>query len=373
VLSAGDPSINPIEVEGRSMIVIGVDAHSQTHTAAAVDGLTAALIEDRTVPARRAGNTTLLNWGRGLDAERVWALEDCRNMTSSLERLLLLADERVSRVPPKLMASQRKAARSFGKSDPIDALAVARAALREPNLPQARLAGPTREIKLLADHRDDLVEENTRYQRRLRWHLHELDPELQPPLRCLALPANLERLRRRLAVMPQTAQVRICRELLRRIRELQRRAAELKRQLHKLVKRHCPALLELCGCGTLMAARILAEIDDISRFHNERQLAAYAGVSPLDASSGRQQRHRLNRTGNRRLNRALHIIAVTQIRVHQPARDYMARRISEGKTTREALRALKRYIARRLYRTLTDAAARKRPAAPGDAPLACIT
>lgn len=355
------------------MIVIGVDAHRDSHTAAAVDANTAVLIQDRTVPARPAGNNELLTWAKAVDEERLWALEDSRNMTGGLERLLLMAGEQVRRVPPKLMASQRKSARTYGKSDPIDALAVARAAIREPNLPSARMPGPELEIKLLADHRDDLVEEGTRHQRRLRWHLHELDPELQPGARSLGSRENLERIGRRLAVLPQSARVRICRELIRRIRELHRRAAELKRQLHELVKRHCSALLELCGCGTLMAARILAEIEDIGRFTNERQLAAYAGVAPLDASSGRQQRHRLNRTGNRRLNRALHIIAVTQIRVHQPAREHMTKRTSEGKSTRETLRALKRFIARRLFRILTQTAAHKPPATPGHAPLGCIT
>jgi transposase len=359
------------------MIVVGVDAHRDTHTAAAVNGLTAVLIEDRTVPAREGGHRGLLAWAAGLDPERVWAIEDARNMSGALERFLLEHGERVLRVPPKLMAKERKTLRSFGKSDPIDALAVARAAIREPDLPVGRLAGPAREIKLLADHRDDLVEEGTRHQRRLRWHLHEIDPELQPPLRGVANPANLERLARQLARRQQTTQVIICRELIRRIRELSRRSNELHRQLATLVKAQCPALLELEGCGVLMAARILAEVEDIERFRSERHLASYAGVSPLDASSGRQQRHRLNRTGNRRLNRALHIIAVTQIRIHEPARDYIARRLTEGKTNREALRALKRHLARRLYRILTAAAAtlktRSHPPIAGQPPLACLT
>jgi transposase len=281
------------------------------------------------------------------------------------------------RVPPKLMAKERKTLRSFGKSDPIDALAVARAAISEKDLPIARLAGPSREIKLLADHRDDLVEESTRHQRRLRWHLHELDPELQPPLRCVANAANLDRLSRQLARREQTTQVVICRELIRRIRELSRRTAELRRELLALVRVQAPGLLELEGCGVLMAARILAEVDDVARFKNERHFASYAGVSPLVASSGSQKRHRLNRTGNRRLNRALHIIAVTQMRIYAAARDYIARRRSQGKTNREALRALKRLLARRLFHILTLAVPpRRRPATapfPGAAPRACLT
>lgn len=356
------------------MIVVGVDAHRDSHTAAAVDGRTAVLIDERTVAARRPGHEDLLVWGRGLDAERVWAIEDARNMSGGLERLLLEHGERVLRVAPKLMASQRKAARQFGKSDSIDALAVARAAIREPRLPEATLAGPEREIKLLADHRDDLVQEGTRHQRRLRWHLHELDPELAPAARSLSNPAVLDRVSRRLARREQSAQVRVCRELIRRIRELARRAKELARELAGLVRAHNPALLQLPGCGVLTAARILAEVGDARRFANDAQLASYAGVAPLDASSGRQQRHRFNRAGNRQLNRAIYIIAITQARVHAPAREYLARRVAQGKTNREALRALKRHLIRSVWRALTSSPnTPKPPALPGSAPTTCLT
>lgn len=208
-------------------------------------------------------------------------------------------------------------------------------------------------MRLLLDHREDLVGERTRHQRRLRWHLHEIDPDLQPPPRELSAPKHLDALARKLTKLQPTPEITISRELVRRIRELTRRIKELRTELSLLVRRRCPALLGLPGCGPLMAARLLAEVEDIHRFPNERHLAAYTGTAPLDASSGRQQRHRLNRTGNRRLNRALHIIAITQIRIHQPARDYHARRLSEGKTSREALRALKRYIARRIFHILT--------------------
>lgn len=341
------------------MIVVGVDAHSQTHTAAAVNGQTGEQLAVKEVRAREPGHHVLLAWARQLGAERVWALEDCRNLSGGLERLLLSAGERVLRVPPKLMATERKKVRSFGKSDAIDALAVARAAIREPDLPEARAPGAERELGLLSDHRDDLIQEGTRYQRRLRWHLHEIDPDLAPAARGVAKNANLDRLARQLARMPQGAQVRICRELIRRIRELAKRVSGLDRELAVLVREQKTGLLELPGCGTITAARILAEVAGIDRFATEARLASYAGVAPLDASSGRQKRHRLNRSGNRQLNRAIFTIALTQIRIHPPARDYMARRISEGKTHREALRALKRQLIRTIYRILNDA--RPRP------------
>lgn len=176
------------------------------------------------------------------------------------------------------------------------------------------MPGIEREIALLVDHRDDLIADATAHQRRLRWHLHELDPELRIPAQGLSNLVNLDRVDRRLRRLPQTAQVRVCRDLLRRIRELVRAAAQLKRELTALVKQTAPQLLTIPGCGVLCAAAIIANVGPVDRFRTDAQLAAYAGVSPLDASSGRQQRHRLNRTGNRRLNRALHIIAVTQIR-----------------------------------------------------------
>ena len=121
-----------------------------------------------------------------------------------------------------------------------------------------------------------------------------------------------------------------------------------------------------------MAARILAEVDDVHRFPSERHLATYCGAAPLDASSGRQQRHRLNRTGNRRLNMALHMIAVTQIRMYPPARDYIARRRAEGKTTREALRTLKRHLVRRIYNTLVSGLINPDRLPDAGAPTHCI-
>lgn len=334
------------------MIVIGVDAHKHTHTAAAADAATARHLTEITISARPAGLRELLTWALGLDAERLWAIEDCRHVSGALERMLLAAGERVVRVAPKLMANQRKAARQRGKSDAIDALAIARAAIREPDLPVAQPAGVEREIGLLLDHRRDLVTDAKRMQARLRWLLHDLDPELEPAGRSLTNQNVLDRLERKLRALEQTTQVRICRELVRRISELSKTAARLKTEIARLVRQHGAALLELPGCGVLCAARILTEVANAGRFRNDAQLAAFAGVSPLDASSGRQQRHRLNRTGNRQLNAALHIIALTQVRVHAPAREYVARRVAEGKTGREAMRALKRHLARVIYRVL---------------------
>jgi transposase len=330
------------------MIVIGVDVHKHSLTAVAVDEL------GRTL-SQWSGpiGAQLLAWARSLAEERLWALEDCRHVSRGLERLLQAASERLVRVPPRLTAPQRRRGRTRGKSDAIDALAVASAALREPRLDRPRAEEPLlRELKLLVDHRDDLVAERRRCQQRLRWHLHELDPTLTVPLGALDRAVWLERLRRQLARREQTTQVRIARDLLGRCRELTRAIAELEHELQERTQALAPRLLELAGCGPLSAAKLLCEIGPIERFRSDSQLARHAGVAPLEASSGKQRRHRLDRGGNRQLNCALHRIAVTQGRVHAPARAYLERKQSEGKSRREALRCLKRQLARTVYTTL---------------------
>ncbi|MGZ4411642.1 MAG: IS110 family RNA-guided transposase [Gaiellaceae bacterium] len=340
------------------MIVIGVDPHKQSHTAVAVEAAVGRLRGERTVAARAHGHEQLLAWARELDGERLWALEDCRHVSGSLERFLLARGERVVRVPPRLMGEARRAGRERGKSDSVDALAVARAALREPDLPVACLAGPEREIRLLHDHRADLVAERTRIQNRLRWHLHDLNPELAVPAGALDRRVWLDRVGRRLARLEQTAQVRISRELVARCRELSRRVGELERELAALLREHAAALLALPGCGTLTAAQLLGEIAGVTRFASDAKLAKHAGSAPLPASSGQRQRHRLNRNGNRQLNCALHRIAVTQARMHAPARAYLERKQAEGKSRREALRCLKRHLARVVYHILHTIATR---------------
>jgi transposase len=256
-------------------------------------------------------------------------------------------------VPPRLTAPQRRRGRVRGKSDVIDALAVARAALQEPTLDGPRPGEHVlRELKLLVDHRDDLVDERRRAQQRLRWHLHELDPRLAVPAGALDRAIWLDRVARKLARSRQTTQVRIARELVGRCRTLTRSVLALDRELEQRAQALAPRLLELAGCGPLSAAKLLCEIGPIDRFRSDAQLARHAGVAPLEARSGKRQRHRLDRGGNRQLNCALHRIAVTQGRVHPPARAYLERKQSEGKTRREALRCLKRQLARTVYTTL---------------------
>jgi transposase len=228
------------------MIVIGLDVHKHSLTAVAVDEA-GRMLDEKTVAAADDG---LVAWASGLSGERLWALEDCRQLTRALERRLLADGEELVRVPPKLMAPERRAGRLRGKSDPIDALAVARAALREPRLSRPRPdEQPFRELKLLVDHREDLVDERRRAQQRLRWHLHQPDPSFVVPLRRLDRPLHLDRVGRWLARREQDVQVRVARELVTRCRLLTRTIVELDAELEQRTAETAPALLELPGCG----------------------------------------------------------------------------------------------------------------------------
>jgi transposase len=331
------------------MIVIGLDVHKQSVTAVAVDEAGRPIDE----AVIRVGSDELLGWACSLDSERLWAVEDCRQLTRWLERQLLNVGEDLVRVPPKLTVPERRAGRTRGKSDPIDALAIARAALREPDLSRPRPDERVYwELKLLVDHRDDVVDQRRRTQQRLRWHLHQLDPTFEVPLRMLGRSSHLERVSNWLARREPELQVQLARELVSTIRSLNRAVAELDQELEQRASEIAPRLLELPGCAAITAAKLLAEIGPIHRFKSDAQLARHGGVAPLEASSGRVQRHRLDRGGNRQLNAALYRIAITQARYHAPARDYLERKRSEGKSRREALRCLKRLLVRVVFQTL---------------------
>jgi transposase len=336
------------------MIVIGTDTHKQSHTAAALDGATGSVIADRTARAKRRSFEDLLLWARELGAERVWAIEDCRHVSGALERFLLAHGEQVVRVPPKLTAGARSSARERGKSDSIDAVSIARAAIREglDTLPVAQLAGPELDVRLLVDHRERLIAQRTQLSNDLRWSMHDMWPEFEVPARALTASSWQERVASRLARAEQSARVRIARDELRRIRELTRTINALEGELATIIATLAPQLLAEPGCGVLTAAKLIGEIAGIHRFATDAQLARIAGTAPIAASSGRTERHRLDRGGNRQLNCALHRLAVTKARLDPDSSAYLARKQAEGKSRREALRSLKRHLARRIWHLL---------------------
>jgi transposase len=339
------------------MIVIGADTHKRSHALAAVDEGTGRVRGQREIEADERGYLAAVRWARGLDEERVWAIEDCRHVSRRLEQALLAAGERVVRVAPHRMGASRKGERERGKSDQIDALAIARAVVRDgiEKFPLAYLDEAAMEIRLLLDHRNDLVAERTRAVNRLRWHLLQLCPELERSLKAGSLNQSraLDRVDRRLRRLPAGARVRVAREQVAQIRRLTRRADRLKSELAELVEAHRPELLAETGCGPLTAAILIGRTAGAERFRSDASFAMQSGTAPIPCSSGQRQQHRLNRGGDRQLNHALHIIAISRAS-HDPAtKEYLARKKAEGKTTKGALRCLKRALARRLHHLLS--------------------
>jgi len=254
------------------------------------------------------------------------------------------------------MAHSRDSARTYGKSDPIDALAVARAALREPDLPTAHLDDTARELRLLVDHREDLVAERTRHINRLRWHLHEIDPTWEPDLRALTTFKHLDIAADRLAVL-DTVIARIAADLVERIRRLTVDINELRGELEARTETTAPNLRQIHGIGPLASAKLIGEVAGIGRFRSRHAFARHNGTAPTPVWSGNNDRHRLSRAGNRQLNAAIHRAALTQARSHPTAIAFLDRRTGQGATRKEAIRSLKRRLSDVLYRAmLADAA-----------------
>ena len=331
--------------------MLGIDAHKRSHTVVAVDDLGRQLGARTTKATTTAEHLDLIRWADQFGSDRSWAVEDCRHLSRQLERDMLAAGERLVRVPPKLMAHARDAARTFGKSDPIDALAVARAALREPNLPTAHLDAPSRELRLLVDHREDLIAERTRHINRLRWHLHEIDPAWDPSPRCLTTFKHLRAAAERLTGHDSVI-ARIAADLVTRIHQLTIDINSLESELDDRTKDSAPNLRQIHGVAGVSAAKFIGEVAGIDRFRSRHAFARHNGTAPTPVWSGNNERHRLSRAGNRQLNAAIHRIALTQARSHPDAQAYLARRAEKGATRKEAIRSLKRRLSDIVYRAM---------------------
>ncbi len=350
------------------MVVVGADVHKHTHTFVAVDEVGRKLGE-KTVRAVTAGHAEAVMWARErFGAEVVWAIEDCRHLSARLERDLLGSGQKVVRVPPKLMAQTRASARTRGKSDPIDALAVARGFLREPDLPVASHDEVSRELKLLVDRREVLVAQRTATINRLRWRVHELDPERAPR------PGSLDRAKHRLLLGAWLTTVpglvaELARDELADIDRLTEAIDALAKRIGARVRAIAPTLLAMPGCGELTAAKLVGETAGVTRFKSEAAFARHAGVAPVPVWSGNTAgRVRMTRSGNRQLNAALHRIAVTQIRLEGLGQTYYRHRLAAGDSNPEALRCLKRRLARVVFGRLhTDQQHRTQPCQPAAA------
>lgn len=334
------------------MVVVGADVHKRTHTFVAVDGA-GRKVGEKVVAATSVGHAAAVMWARErFGPEVVWAVEDCRHLSARLERDLLTSGQQVVRVPPKLMAQVRASARTRGKSDPIDALAVARAFLREPDLPIASHDEVSRELKLLVDRREDLVAQRTSTINRLLWRVHELDPERAPKPGSLDLAKHRRLLGDWLATQPGLV-AELARDELADITRLTEAINALAKRIGDRVRTVAPALLGMPGCGELTAAKLVGEAAGVTRFKSEAAFARHAGVAPIPVWSGNTVgRMRMTRSGNRQLNTALHRIAVTQIRLEGLGQAYYRHRLTTGNSTPEALRCLKRRLARVVFHHL---------------------
>jgi transposase len=367
-VSADRPNRHLTLKEATTMVVVGADVHKHTHTFVAVDEVGRKLAE-KVVVATSCGHAEAVMWVRErFGAEVVWGIEDCRHLSARLERDLLTAGQQVVRVPPKLMAQTRASARTRGKSDPIDALAVARAVLREPDLPVACHDEVSRELKLLVDRREVLVAQRTAMINRLRWRVHELDPERAPQPRSLDLAKHRGMLRTWLETVPGLV-AELARDELADITRLTESINALAKRIGDRVRQVAPALLALPGCGELTAAKLVGEAAGVNRFKSEAAFARHAGVDPIPVWSGNTAgRVRMTRSGNRQLNAALHRIAVTQIRLDGLGQTYYRHRLAAGDSNPEALRCLKRRLARVVFGHLrTDHNNRSQPCQPAAA------
>ena len=316
---------------------------------------TGELLGDKTVKVGERGFAAALDWARGLDDERVWALEDCRHVSGAFERFLLVRGERVVRVATRLMAGERRGGRERGKSDLIDALAVARAALREglERLP-GRRAGGRRARHPAARRPPRAARSDAR--RRSTTTCSGTCTTSGPSRRCRAArcsrrsgpPASVGAWR----APSRRARVRIARDELRQLRELSRTIDALEAEIADLVAEVAPQLLAEPGFGPLTAAKLIGEIAGVERFSSDAKLARAGGIAPIPVSSGKTNRHRLDRGGNRQINTAIHRVAVTRARCHPETRAYIERKRAEGKTNRDAIRCLKRHLARRVWHLL---------------------
>jgi transposase len=332
-------------------VVIGVDTHKHTHTAAALNAA-GAVLEQMTVPADPKGYRRLVAFGETHGQTRLWAIEGTGSFGAGLTTVLLARKERVIEVDrPK-----RPARRAGAKSDDIDAVRAAREVLSGDRAGEPRCRGQREAIRVLLTTRAQAIEFRTRAIAALHALVVSAPDGLREQLRGLALGRLLDTCAALRGSTRQDAEqfatAMAMRATARRALACEREASELETQLEALVRQVGPALLDQVGIGPVVAAQVIVSWSHRGRVRSEAAFAQLAGVAPVPASSGQTVRHRLNHSGDRQLNRALHTVVMVRMRQDPTTKAYVVRRLAEGKTTREIKRCLKRYVARQLFRQL---------------------
>lgn len=349
------------------MVTLGVDAHKGIHVAVALDEM-GREIGNWSGPNRPTAWQELFCWAVSLGPRRCWGIEGAWNYGRGLAQHLVTAGETVYEVNPRWTAQDRQRARRPGKTDRLDARAVAAVVLREgTGLPVVTVDDETAVLDELVTEREDALAEATRIRNRLHQLLFHIDPAYRvrlPSLRTRAGIYALGLLVLRAENPVMQARAAAVRRLAQRLSLALDHVAEVGCEIKARAEARFSRLTELCGVNLLTAGALAGILGPGRRFQTEAQMAAYAGAAPLETSSAGLVRHRLNRGGNRRLNAILYRIALTQ-RQHSPqAIAYVARRIAEGKTSREATRALKRYIVRAIWRLWTACLAANQLSSP---------
>jgi transposase len=336
----------------RAEYVIGIDTHRDSHTVA-VCTPTGAVVAEATVTADAGGYRRLQRFVCERAAgRRVWAIEGTGSFGAGLTGFLLEQGEWVVEVD----RPARPARRDGAKSDRLDAARAAREALTRQHLAQPRRRGDREALRVLLASREGAVLARTQALGQLKGLIINAPDQLRQQLRRLTTNEQLRRCAR-LRTSPahsteHRATIIALRSTARRALALTAEAAQLESELHQLVHALAPALLAEPGIGPITSAQLLSAWSHPGRFRSEAAFASLAGTAPIPASSGQTIRHRLNRGGDRQLNRALHTIALSRLRHHPETQRYAARRSAEGKTPREIRRCLKRHLARRLYHLL---------------------
>lgn len=339
-------------------VVIGVDTHVHTHSAAAIDARTGAVLDEITVETTPDGYTRLLEFADEHASLRAWAIEGTGSFGAGLTRQLTVRKEVIIELDRPVRSKRRNGA----KSDPLDAIRAGREALARTKLGSPRQGGNCEDqrqaLATLLTVRRSAVDAASDAQRQLFSMVITAPETIRDRFRGLkasAMPATALNLRTRSSSDIET--VTTLRALARRIRDLTQEATEHEQTILNIVSSWRPDLLAQPGVGPIVAATVLCAWAYPGRIRSEAAFAMLAGVAPIPANSGQvQTRYRLNRRSDRQLNRALHVVTLSRIQHDQRTRDYLNRRTAEGKTPREIKRCLKRYIARDLYRLLENGA-----------------